>query len=212
MVISYAITVCDEKQEIERLVNTLIEYIQFQDEIVILHDSKNGDSKVWEYLNLIALTDDNQSKGVNINKGEFNNNFSEWKNKLNSLCKGDYIFNIDADEIPHENLIKQLPDLLKANPNVDMLRVPRINTVEGITKKHLQQWGWSINEKGWINWADWQMRIYKNHPSIKWEGKVHETVKGFKVHGMLPEEEKWALYHPKTIDKQEKQNNYYKKL
>jgi len=212
MRISYAITVCNERQQIEKLLQTLFKHIRSQDQIVILYDCKNGDSKIWEYLNLVASTDDNQFKQFNIHKGEFNGDFSQWKNKLNSLCKSDYIFNIDADEVPHQNLIKQLPNLLEINSETEMIRVPRINTVQGITEKHLQQWGWTINQKGWINWADWQTRIYKNHSKIKWVGKVHETVQGFKLHGMLPKEEEWALYHPKTIEKQEKQNEFYRKF
>jgi hypothetical protein len=211
MTISYAITVCNERQEISVLINTLIEFIQPQDEIVILYDSKNGDPKVWEYLNLVALTDDNQFKGVSINEGEFNGNFAEWKNKLNSLCKGDYIFNIDADEIPQQHLIQSLPAILE-NPDIDLLYVPRVNTVGGITQEHINKWGWKMDEMGWINFPDYQTRIYKNSPEIKWEGKVHETVKGFKSYGVLPKKEEFSLYHPKTIERQEKQNNYYDTL
>ena len=56
------------------------------------------------------------------------------------------------------------------------------------------------------------MRIYKNTPDIKWVNKVHEVIKGHKIAGMLPLEEEWALYHPKDIKKQEKQNAYYETL
>ena len=56
------------------------------------------------------------------------------------------------------------------------------------------------------------MRIYRNTPDIKWINKVHEVLKGFVIHGNLPSEEEWALYHPKTIERQEKQNNYYNTL
>ena len=87
-----------------------------------------------------------------------------------------------------------------------------MNTVEGLTEEHIRKWGWNVNEKGWVNWADWQMRIYRKHPDIKWKNKVHEVLDGFKIHGMLPTEEEWALYHPKTIERQEKQNAYYDTL
>jgi hypothetical protein len=212
MKISYAITVCNEREEIEKLLSQLFMYIRPEDEVVVLYDEKNGDPKVWEYLNLVALTDDNQFKGFKIYSSEFHGHFANWKNKLNSLCTGEVIVNIDADEIPHKNLIYNLPALLEANPSVDMLRVPRVNTVEGLTEEHIKKWGWRVNEKGWVNWADWQMRIYRRHPDIKWKNKVHEILDGFKIHGMLPMEEEWALYHPKDIKKQEKQNNYYDTL
>jgi len=205
MKISYAITVCNELEEVKRLINFLLSHKRTEDEIVILYDL-NGSKEVYDYI-------DEVDKIVNIfvAKDNFTGHFADWKNKLTLLCKGDYIFQIDADEIPHINLIQNLPAMLSTN-DVDMVRVPRVNTVEGLTQKHIQKWGWNVNEKGWVNWADWQMRIYKNAPHIRWKNKVHEVLDGFKIHGMLPPEEEWALYHPKTIERQEKQNNYYNTL
>jgi GT2 family glycosyltransferase len=204
MKISYAITVCNELEEIKRLVSFLLSNKRTEDEIVILFDEKNGTQIVKDYLTSIAHQ-------TTVAVHDFENHFANWKNLLTSYCTGDYIFNIDADEIPHINLIQNLPEMLKTN-DVDMLRIPRVNTVEGLTQEHIQKWGWHVNEKGWVNWADWQMRIYKNAPHIRWKNKVHEVLEGFKIHGMLPVEEEWALYHPKTIDRQEKQNNYYDTL
>ena len=90
--------------------------------------------------------------------------------------------------------------------------VPRVNTVEGITQQHIKAWGWKQNEKGWIQWPDHQWRIYKNTPEIKWINKLHEVLDGYKMYANLPEIEDYALYHPKTIEKQEKQNGYYSTL
>jgi GT2 family glycosyltransferase len=202
MKISYAITVCNELEEVKRLVNFLLSNKRTEDEIVILYDL-NGSKEVYDYI-------DEVDKIVNIfvAKDNFTGHFADWKNKFFKLCSGNYIFQIDADELPHINLIQNLPEMLKTN-DVDMVRVPRVNTVEGLTQEHIQKWGWNVNEKGWVNWADWQMRIYKRAPHIKWVNKVHEVLEGFKIHGMLPPEEEWALYHPKTIDRQERQNDYY---
>lgn len=204
MKISYAITVCNELEEVKRLFNFLLSNKRTEDEIVILFDDK-GTEEVWNYLVQV------EGDIAILHKAQFRNDFSEWKNKFFKLCSGDYIFQIDADEIPHINLIQNLPEMLKTN-DVDMVRVPRVNTVEGLTQEHIQKWGWHVNEKGWVNWADWQMRIYKNAPHIRWKNKVHEVLEGFKIHGMLPVEEEWALYHPKTIDRQVNQNNYYDTL
>jgi len=210
MKISYAITVCNELEEVKRLVNFLLSNKREQDEIVVQQDELTNPSMetvaVQNYLNGLIFED--RIKFVSC---ALNNDFGAFKNNLTSHCTGDYIFQIDADEIPHINLIQNLPALLETN-DVDMLRIPRVNTVEGLTQEHIQKWGWNINEKGWVNWADWQMRIYKNAPHIKWVNKVHEVLEGFKIHGMLPVEEEWALYHPKTIDRQERQNNYYNTL
>ncbi len=207
MKISYAITVCNELKEIQRLLNFLLENKRPKDEIAILFDSVNGTSNVEEYLRAKSINGE-----FNWVPYKFNGHFANMKNKLTSLCSGDYIFQIDADEIPNKFLIDNLPEVLESNLEVDMLRVARINTVEGLTEEHIKRWGWDVNEKGWVNWADWQMRIYRRHPNIKWVNKVHEIIEGYKIHGLLPAEEEWALYHPKDIKKQEKQNEYYNTL
>lgn len=201
MKISYAITVCNELEEIKRLISFLLEYKRSEDEIVILWD-ENGDPRVWEYL--ISIPEPRHFRD------HFNKNFSEWKNKLSSVCKGDYIFQIDADEIPNDNLIENLPTILENN--VDVILVPRVNTVQGITPQHIQAWGWKQNDKGWIQWPDFQWRIYKNNPEVKWKNKLHEILDGYKTYSNLPEMEEYALYHPKTIERQEQQNNFYSKL
>ena len=209
MKISYAITVCNEFIEIQRLISFLLEHKRLQDEIVVLVDlSKNEPtSELLGYLHKLS-----SSNQINLVEDSFRGHFADWKNLLTSKCTSEWIFQIDADEIPHENLMKNLPLLLEENPLADMIRVPRVNTVEGLTEEHIRRWGWNVNEKGWVNWADWQMRIYKNKSEIKWINRVHEVLEGFRIHGMLPIEEEWALYHPKTIDRQEKQNEYYDTL
>ena len=201
MKISYAITVCNELEEIKRLIPFLLEHKRPEDEIVVLWD-ENGDLKVWEYV--ISIPEPRHFRNY------FNKNFAEWKNKLSLVCEGDYIFQIDADEIPNDNLIENLPAILENN--VDVILVPRVNTVQGITPQHIQVWGWKQNEKGWIQWPDFQWRIYKNDPEIKWKNKLHEILDGYKTYSNLPEMEEYALYHPKTIEKQEQQHSFYSKL
>jgi len=207
MKITYAITVVDEFVEIQRLVTVLLENKRLEDEIVILFDSSREDLYVEEYL---------RAKSVNgafsWHKGTFEGNFADWKNKLTSLCSGDYIFQIDADEYPHKSLITALPIILEANPDNDVYLVPRVNTVEGLTEQHISKWRWKINNDGWINYPDYQWRIWKNKPEIKWKNKVHEVLDGYKTYAPLPAKEELSLYHPKDIDRQEKQNAYYETL
>lgn len=207
MKISYAITVCNEFLEIQKLVTFLLQTKRTEDEIVILYDQSNGDKGIEEYLRSKSV-----NGAFNWHLGTFEGHFSNWKNKLTSLCNGDYIFNIDADEMPTEDLINSLPYILEINPEVDIFLVPRINTVEGLTQEYIHQWRWNVNEKGWINFPDYQWRVYKNVPNIKWKNKVHEVLEGFKTSTLLPAEEEYCLYHPKTIDRQVKQNNYYNTL
>ncbi len=207
MKISYAITVCNEFVEIQRLVNFLRENKRQQDEIVILYDQKNGNPEIASWL-----VKQNKYPNVQFWRGLFDGHFADWKNKLTTYCDGDYIFQIDADEIPHDIFLEQLPEILESNPDNEVYLVPRVNTVEGLTQEHINKWKWNVNEDGWINWPDYQWRIWKNLPDIKWKNKVHEVLEGFKTYAPLPSEEAFALYHPKDIKRQEKQNAYYDTL
>ena len=207
MKISYAITVCNEFVEIQRLVNFLLQHKRAQDNIVILYDEANGDPEIEAFLRSHS-----PNKEFAWHKGKFNKHFADWKNKLTSLCNGDYIFQIDADEYPSEDLIQALPEIIELNPEMDIYLVPRVNTVEGLTPEHIAKWGWNVTDTGWVNWPDFQWRIWRNVPEIKWVNKVHERLDGFKTYTMLPDVEYFALYHPKSIEKQEKQNSYYDTL
>jgi hypothetical protein len=207
MKISYAITVCNEFLEIQRLIAFLLKNKRPQDNIVILFDEANGDSEIEAFLRSHSQTGE-----FTWHKGKFERHFANWKNKLTSLCKGDYIFQIDADELPAEDLIQALPEIIELNPEMDVYLVPRVNTVEGLTPEHIAKWGWNVTDTGWVNWPDFQWRIWRNVPEIKWVNKVHERLDGFKTYTALPDVEYFALHHPKTIDKQEKQNNYYNTL
>jgi glycosyltransferase involved in cell wall biosynthesis len=201
MKISYAITVYNEIKEIKQLIGFLLAHKRDKDEIVVLMDD-NGTEEVNTYLE--------NTNGIKTDKFHFNKDFSAFKNHLNSLCSGDYIFNIDADEIPSETLVNNLPQIIELNPDIIAYAVPRVNIVVGLTQEHIQQWGWNVNEKGWVNYPDYQSRIYKNDPEIFWERKVHERLNTWEDTQPLPmETEDWVLYHPKDITRQEKQNALY---
>ena len=211
MKISYAIPVCNEYIELEKLLSFLIKHIDENDEIVVQCDQGNTTHEVYKVLDSfkapVGLKD--QIKIIEISlKGHFSN----FKNNLKEHCRGDWIFQIDADELPHESLITNLKELLKLNTSTEMLLVPRVNTVDGLTQEHVNKWRWNVNEKGWVNWPDYQTRIIQNSPKIKWQNKVHDQIVGISTKGVLPMEEEWCLYHPKTIGRQEAQNNFYDTL
>jgi glycosyltransferase involved in cell wall biosynthesis len=137
--ISYAITVCNELEEITKLLDFLQVRKRPEDEIVIQYDSENVTPEVLEYLNLQKIIHNQIIIGFPLNK-----DFASFKNNLKSHCSKDYIVNIDADEIPHEWLVETLGDILDTN-NVDILFVPRINTVDGLTEEHIKKWGWRVD-------------------------------------------------------------------
>ena len=207
MKLSYAITACNEVEETIRLVNQLLNYKEENSEIVVLLDTPKAPIELVEYLELQANAD-----YITLIESEFDNDFAQWKNFLNSHCKGDWIFQLDADEHLTPDLIVNMESLLDANTDKDMIVVPRINTVEGLTEAHIQKWGWSVNEKGWVNFPDYQTRIFKNSDKIGWSGKVHERIVGFESYTNFPVDEIYCIRHPKTIDRQERQNNYYDTL
>jgi len=202
MKVSYAVTVCNELTEIERLLSQLITQKHSEDEIVVLYDN-NGTKEVFDYLQSV--------EGIKLVWDNFDGHFADWKNKLTSLCTGDFIFQIDADEYLPDEFIDLLHQILKANPEVDLYYVPRINTVSGITQEHIQRWGWRY-ENGKVNWPDYQTRLYRNSSDIKWRNKVHEVIEGYKQYTVLPAVDELALIHHKTIERQEKQNAYYESL
>ena len=207
MTISYAITVCNELEEITKLLNFLQTNIRKEDEIVIQYDESSVTDGVMDYLKLMnSMHENHKVIGFPLNK-----DFATFKNNLKSHCSKDYIFQIDADEIPHEFLVEYVGQVLDENP-VDIVFVPRVNTVKGLTQPHIDKWKWNVNEKGWVNFPDYQTRIYKNTPDVTWMNKVHETITGYNTFSNFPAEEQWSLYHHKQINKQEKQNEFYETL
>ena len=205
MKISYGLTVCNEHAELENLITFLSKYPKDVDEIVIVYDQNRVTPEV---LDVIEKYKDSSI----AHPFDFKQNFLENKNYLNSKCTGDYIFQIDADEVPHEILVQSLKQILSANP-VELLITSRVNRVEGLTQEHINKWNWRVNEQGWVNFPDAQKRIYKNDPSIKWSGhQVHGMVEGFKTYVALPFEERFSIYHNKQINRQEQQNARYAQI
>ena len=205
--ISYAITVHNEIDELTNLLNFLQLHIRKEDEIVIQYDETSVTDEVKEYVTLMNSMHENHIVvGFPLNK-----DFASFKNNLKSHCTKDFIFQVDADEIPHEYLVEYLGEVLETNP-VDIVFVPRVNTVEGLTDEHIKKWGWKVDEKGWVNFPDYQTRIYRNTEDVTWMNKVHERITGYNTFSNFPAEEQWSLYHPKKIDRQEKQNEFYETI
>ena len=202
MKISYAITAHNEAEELNRLLKQLTEGKEPGDEILVQLDDKATDKVKF-------VVDSHPVRSITF---PLNNDFATFKNNLKDNCTGEYIFFIDADEYLSEHLLKLLKQVLETNSQVDCYGVPRVNTVKGLTEEHINKWGWIVKDDK-INWPDYQTRICKNVPHIKWVGKVHERLEGWQVSSVFPADfEDWALYHPKTIERQEQQNNYYNTL
>jgi len=204
--VSYGITVYNEEDELNRLLNILIHKTDVEDEIVVCVDGDDDgvrfvlDSWVQEFAH---------AKMIKVYQRALNKDFAAQKNSVIENSTGDYIFHIDADEYPNEILLSQIKEILEMNDGIDLIWIPRVNTINGMRKEHIQRWGWKVDKQGWVNYPDYQPRLFRNDKSIRWERPLHELITGCKTYSHLPPQEELSLYHPKTIEKQEQQNMFY---
>lgn len=210
MKFSFAIPVCNELNELQTLVANILNNKQEQDEIIILFDQDNGTKQVENFLRSLTVA----SKGIAWYPTSLNNDFATFKNNFLKYCSGDYIIQIDADELPSDEFWEYLPAIFESNRGLaESFYISRRNTVDGLTPEHIAKWGWrvqNIDNKDLINFPDWQHRIFKNDGTIRWKNKVHEVLEGYKTLSYIPSE--LFLWHHKDIKRQEKQNEYYESL
>jgi glycosyltransferase involved in cell wall biosynthesis len=203
MKISYAILTHNEGEYIDKLLTLLTTYKRSIDEIVIVDDYSDGE--------LTKSILDTYKDQINLHYRTFDGDHTQ-KNYLNSQCTGDYILQLDADELVSPEFLEMLPELLEDNNEIDLFIMPRINTVEGLTPEYIAKWKWNVNEKGWINFPDWQMRLYRNCDWLKWDGLLHSKIEGHKTYVFLPAEELFCILHPKQLERQVEQNDLYDKI
>lgn len=210
MRISYLITVKNETDTLIRLLEKLVNNRAEGDEIVIIDDYSDNPTT------LKILTDVCKNNDVFTFLHKLDNDYGAHKNFGNEKCKGDWIFQIDADENPSDTLIFNIREIIETNLTMELIYVPRINDFKGVTLEDAKRWGWKLTpsptyeNRPIINWPDYQSRIYKNdYPRIRWENKLHETIKGHSEYAPLPPDENLALYHDKTIEKQNETNLRY---
>jgi glycosyltransferase involved in cell wall biosynthesis len=204
--ISYGITVCNEAAELKALLTTLIPLINKNDEIIILQDVTKKNAQTSDVIN-------NYKTQVSTIEAKLNNDFASFKNLLISKASGDFLFQLDADEIPKASLIKKIKKILYKRKEFDCFLVPRINIVNGLTAAHLEKWKWKLDDKNRVNFPDYQFRIFKLNGAIKWQYKVHEELYGFKRCFYFPvKNENLCLIHIKNIEKQTIQNQFYESI
>jgi predicted glycosyltransferase involved in capsule biosynthesis len=136
--ISFAITACNEHEELDRLLNQLHTHINDGDEVIVQLD-KTATKKVRDVVKSY------EARGTRyeyeVIEYSLNNDFSSFKNNLKNKCYKDWIFFIDADEYLSEGLLDNIHSILNINKGlVDVIAVPRINTVDGLTRDHIDKW------------------------------------------------------------------------
>ena len=201
--ISFAISTKNEGQSIQNLLDQLVPHCKATGDEIVLVDDYSTDELTGSVLGEAIR------KGITVRFHALQKDFARHKNFLNSLCKGDYIFQVDADELLPELLLENIHEVLDANQHVDLFYIARVNIVNGLTDNDIRKWGWKVNEKGHVMFPDYQSRLFRNSSSIQWEGKVHERIVGYKTVAQLPANEDWAIIHIKDIDRQRQQNEFY---
>lgn len=212
MKISYLVT-CHNEKQIGQLLGRLKEFTSYSDEIIVLDDFSDNLETV-EVLELYK-----KEPRFTVIQHSLSNDYGAHKNYGNSLCKGEWILQIDGDELPSIDLLQNIKEVLEANPDIELIFVPRINDFIGVTPEHAKKWGWRLSpcsacdNRPIVNWPDLQGRIYRNIPDrIKWDRRLHEKIVGHLKYTSLPAETDWALYHDKTIEKQVETNLRYNKM
>lgn len=209
--ISWAITVCNEHEELNRLLLFLINNVNlFEDEIVVQGDGGNVTAEVYEVLEEFR----NSIKYIEF---PLNRDFASFKNNLIAHCKKDYILQLDADELITEEFL-DVRDYLIEFPDIEVFALPRMNIVYGLTDEWIEKWGWNVvvhDGMQLINPPDQQQRLFLNNGKIRYKNPVHEVLTGFNgAIASLPfsGDFKYYLRHPKQLDRQIKQNEFYKSI
>ena len=194
MKITYSIQVCNESRELYSLLNFLIKVIDEEDNIHIVVDSLHKTDKVDKVI-------ENFKHKISVFERPFD---TFYKNSCyhGEVATGDYTFLIDADEMPQEKLIANLKNII-TETEAEIFFIPRINIQPGITQSYIDHYKFNINEAGWINWPDYQGRLYKNCEYVTWTDELHTKLTGStKIQGIVAKPE-LALWHIKSIEKQE---------
>ena len=100
MKISYSMLTHNETDSLSELIQFLVKHKDEEDEIVILDDYSDNE-KTKEILDSAVSIYE-----IKFEQRHLLKDYAGQKNHLTRMCSGDYIFNMDADEIPHKQLMK----------------------------------------------------------------------------------------------------------
>lgn len=203
MFLSYLVTCHNETDSLDKLLTKLVKHKKDNHEIILLDDYSDNPTTVeiiQKFKNSVTFVQHKLEK-----------NYGTHKNFGIEQCKGEWIFQLDADEVPTDDLLENINLIIESNSSSEVLWLPRLNYFLGVTEQDVQMWGWKFHD-GMINFPDYQSRIYKNSPHIRYQRRLHEKVEGFKSYVFIPPQKDYAIIHEKTIEKQRQTNINYNKL
>lgn len=158
-----------------------------------------------------AMQDLLSRRSLRVARRALNGDFAAQRNYLQSLCRGDFILMLDPDEIPAPGLLARLLTLCDTLEAQAMLAcaLPRLNILhEGTEPVDARTLSLSDADLACVD-PDYQTRLYRNVPALRWENRVHERLVGMDRLCRLPATLDYALLHVKARQRQARQNAFY---
>lgn len=141
MKISYLITCSTETDTLVQLLKRVKSFLE-NDEIIILMDEKYVNEKNETY-NIVEAY--HHLNGGRLLSHKLDNDYGSHKNFGIEHCSGDFVFQLDGDELPSElTLGENLKSIIESNPTIECFLVPRLNDFIGVKQEHALQWGWKL--------------------------------------------------------------------
>lgn len=204
--LSIGILVHDEAEELDRLLSAIGAYTAPWLEVVIVEDTATPEVR--------AVLETHRSSVVHaVHSRKLDKNFADQRNFLKGKCRGRYILMLDADELPPGHVMAnmaRLLDFMDANA-LEVVALPRINLLTGGDLNSLPP-RYPVDERGWVGFPEYQNRLFRNDPALRWVNRVHERLIGYKRRMLLPAEEAYALLHRKDFDDFVRSNSYYDRI
>ena len=149
---------------VQRTIDNVSQYVR-DDFVVVDGGSTDGTLEILESYS-----------GIKLLHKKWEDDFEVQKNFALDNCNQDWRILIDADEEYEHILWNQLPWYIQTAlwESVDCISVPRINIVDDITQEMVDRQGWVMSHFNWINYPDYQQRIYRKN--CRYAGRTHERI------------------------------------
>ena len=169
----------------EKLIARCIYNVMWADEVVIIDGGSLDRTK-----DIIRDSFFNDKK-VRWYNNTFRRHFGDQKNLAISMCKGDWIFVLDADETIEDGLVEELKSIATEKNEYDAVNIPRKNFIDGM-----------ITDA----YPDYQSRFFRNF--CRYIYPVHEELVGWRKTCYTEHH----ILHYKSNDRFNDQQRYYRKI
>lgn len=150
-------------------------------------------------------TDDTRGKlsaaGVTVVERPFANHFADQRNFALEHCRAEWVFELDADEIPSTPLLAGLRDIASdaEKSGNDCVGLVRLNVIDDAL----------VASPGHLG-LDYQYRLHNRR--CHWRGAVHEEIAGYRARFEQPWHDGHFLIHDKKSGRHVERNAFYRTL